>query len=50
MLFDAGLAVRAGEPLVPPKDAVPDDLPAVVARIRGLIDASSAAAVVLGAG
>jgi mitochondrial fission protein ELM1 len=40
MLFDAGLAVRAGEPLVPPKDAVPDDLPAVVARIRGLIRAS----------
>ena len=39
MLFDAGLAVRAGEPLAPPKGAVPDDLPAVVARISGLIDA-----------
>ena len=39
MLFDAGLAVRAGEPLALPKGAVPDDLPAVVARISGLIDA-----------
>jgi mitochondrial fission protein ELM1 len=36
MLLDAGLAVRAGEPLVPPKGAVPDDLPAVVARIKAL--------------
>jgi hypothetical protein len=36
MLFDAGLAVRAGEPLVTPKGAVPDDLPAVVARIKAL--------------
>jgi mitochondrial fission protein ELM1 len=39
MLFDAGLAVRAGEPLAPVKGTVPDDLPAVVARIQGLIDA-----------
>ena len=38
MLFDAGLAVPADEPLAPPKGAVPDDLAAVVARIRGLID------------
>jgi mitochondrial fission protein ELM1 len=37
-LFDRGLAVRAGEPLVPPEGAVPDDLPVVVARIRSLID------------
>jgi hypothetical protein len=41
MLLDAGLAVRAGEPLVSPTDAVPDDLPAVVARIRGLIGAGT---------
>jgi uncharacterized protein len=40
MLLDCGLAVRAGEPLVPPKGAVPDDLPAVVARIKALIDAA----------
>jgi mitochondrial fission protein ELM1 len=40
MLLDHGLAVRAGEPLVPPKAAAPDDLPAVVARIKGLIDAA----------
>jgi hypothetical protein len=38
MLFDAGLAVRAGEPLRPPTGAVPDDLPAVVARIEALMD------------
>jgi hypothetical protein len=37
MLLDRGLAVRAGEPLVPPTGAVPDDLPAVTARIRSLI-------------
>jgi mitochondrial fission protein ELM1 len=43
MLFDAGLAVRAGEPLAPPKGAVPDDLPAVVARIRRLVGASTQA-------
>jgi uncharacterized protein len=43
MLFDAGLAVRAGEPLVQPIGAVPDDLPAVVARIRGLIGANTRA-------
>jgi mitochondrial fission protein ELM1 len=41
MLFDAGLAVRAGEPLAPPSGAVPDDLPTVVARIRGLLGAST---------
>jgi hypothetical protein len=39
-LFDRGLAVRAGEPLVPPEGAVPDDLPAVVARIESLIEAA----------
>lgn len=39
MLLDQGLAVRAGEPLSPPHGAVPDDLPTVVARIRGLISA-----------
>ena len=38
MLFDAGLAVRAGEPLRPPTGAVPDDLSAVVARIGALMD------------
>lgn len=37
MLLDRGLAVRAGEPLLPPRGAVPDDLPAVVARIRALM-------------
>jgi uncharacterized protein len=37
-LFDQGLAVRAGEPLVPPPGAVPDDLPMVVARIGSLIE------------
>jgi mitochondrial fission protein ELM1 len=40
MLFDAGLAVRGGEPLAPPKGAVPDDLPAVVARIKALSGAA----------
>jgi hypothetical protein len=39
MLLDRGLAVRAGEPLLPPKGAVPDDLPAVVARIKALMAA-----------
>jgi hypothetical protein len=39
MLFDRGLAVRAGEPLLPPRGPVPDDLPAVVARIKALIAA-----------
>jgi mitochondrial fission protein ELM1 len=38
-LFEGGLAVPAGEPLVTPEGAVPDDLEAVVARIRNLIDA-----------
>ncbi len=40
MLFDHRLAVRAGEPLVPPTGAVPDDLPVVVARIKALIAAA----------
>jgi hypothetical protein len=35
-LFDAGLAVRAGQALAPPRGTVPDDLPAVVARIKAL--------------
>jgi mitochondrial fission protein ELM1 len=43
MLFDAGLAVRAGQPLAPPNGAVPDDLPAVVARICSLLDATGRA-------
>ncbi|MGH6920558.1 MAG: mitochondrial fission ELM1 family protein, partial [Geminicoccaceae bacterium] len=37
MLLDRGLAVRAGEPLLPPQGALPDDLPTVVARIRTLM-------------
>lgn len=37
MLLDHNLAVRAGEPLLPPNGAVPDDLPMVVARIRALM-------------
>jgi uncharacterized protein len=37
MLLDRGLAVRAGEPLQPPRGVVPDDLPAVVARIKSLL-------------
>jgi uncharacterized protein len=40
MLFERGLAVRAGEPLVPPRGALPDDLPLVVARINALMDAA----------
>jgi mitochondrial fission protein ELM1 len=36
MLRARSLAVRAGEPLLPPRGAVPDDLPTVVARIRAL--------------
>jgi mitochondrial fission protein ELM1 len=39
-LFDGDLAVRAGEPLVPPHGPVPDDVPAVVARIKSLIEAA----------
>jgi uncharacterized protein len=39
MLLDHGLAVRAGAPLRPPRGAVPDDLPMVVARINALIGA-----------
>ena len=40
MLLDHGLAVRAGEPLLPPpRGAVPDDLPAVVKRIQALLNA-----------
>jgi mitochondrial fission protein ELM1 len=38
-LYECGLATRAGTPLAAPAGAVPDDLPAVVARIRSLIDA-----------
>jgi hypothetical protein len=37
MLIDSGLAVRAGQPLLPPRGALPDDLPAVVTRIRALM-------------
>jgi uncharacterized protein len=37
MLLDQGLAVRAGEPLLPPRGAMPDDLPMVVARINALM-------------
>ena len=40
MLIDSGLAVRAGEPLLPPRGAVPDDMPAVVTRIRALMGAT----------
>jgi mitochondrial fission protein ELM1 len=42
MLLERGLAVRAGEPLAPPTGAVPDDLTAVVARVKALIAAPSA--------
>jgi hypothetical protein len=42
MLIDAGLAVRAGAPLLPPRGAVPDDLPIVVARIGALMAARNA--------
>jgi uncharacterized protein len=41
MLLDRGLAVRAGAPLVPPRGAVPDDLPTVVARINTLMAAAA---------
>lgn len=37
MLIDRGLAVRAGEPFLPPRGAAADDLPLVVARIRALL-------------
>ena len=40
MLLEQGLAVRAGEPLLPPRGALPDDLPAVVARISALMGAA----------
>lgn len=36
LLRDLGLAVRAGEPLAPPRAPVPDDLAAVVERVRAL--------------
>jgi hypothetical protein len=42
MLIESGLAVRAGAPLLPPQGAVPDDLPAVVARIGALMAAHNA--------
>jgi mitochondrial fission protein ELM1 len=41
MLIDAGLAVRAGEPLLPPRTPPPDDLPAVAARISALMGAGT---------
>jgi uncharacterized protein len=37
MLFARGLAVPAGQALMPPSGEVPDDLPPVVARIRALM-------------
>lgn len=40
MLLDRGLAVRAGERLAAPSGPVPDDMPAVVARIEALIGAA----------
>jgi mitochondrial fission protein ELM1 len=40
MLLDQGLAVPAGERLLPPRGAVPDDLAAVVASIRTLMGAT----------
>ena len=43
LLLDQGLAVRAGEPRLPPRGAVPDDLPAVAARIRALMGAAERA-------
>jgi mitochondrial fission protein ELM1 len=45
MLFERGFAVPAGDPLLPPRGKVPDDLGRVVARIRALmgLDSRSAA-------
>jgi len=37
MLIDGGLAVRAGDALVPPSGAIPDDLAAAADRIEALI-------------
>jgi mitochondrial fission protein ELM1 len=37
MLIDSGLAVRAGAPLEPPRTPPPDDMAAVVDRIRALM-------------
>jgi hypothetical protein len=42
MLFEHGLAVPAGQPLVPPSGEVPDDLARAVARIRALMGAAQA--------
>ena len=42
MLFERGLAVRAGQALVPPSGEVPDDLSRVVARIRTLMGVAQA--------
>ena len=41
MLVDRGLAVAAGEPLLPPRAPPPDDLPTVVGRIRALMEAGA---------
>lgn len=40
MLLDRRLAVRAGEPLVPPTGPVPDDMPVVLRRIEALVGAT----------
>ena len=45
LLVDRGLAVTAGEPLRPPSGSVPDDLPAVAARIRALLEDATASGV-----
>ena len=37
LLIERGLAVRAGDPMQPSSGDVPDDLPAVVARVRALV-------------
>jgi mitochondrial fission protein ELM1 len=41
LLIDSGLAVPAGGAIPAPTGEIPDDLPAVVARIRGLAGAGS---------
>ncbi|HFD80654.1 MAG TPA: nucleoside-diphosphate sugar epimerase, partial [Gammaproteobacteria bacterium] len=37
LLIDCGLAVAAGQELVPPSGEIPDDLPQIVDRIRQLV-------------